>query len=77
MPVPLFSDQPLTVAPAGTTSQESYTDKIIGAWKTQADDSQVLYWQFNEDGTLKAGNTPGSHDITGNWSVSSFKTSSS
>jgi len=46
---------------------------IIGVWKIQTGDQQVLFWQFHNDGKLTGGSEPGSNQITGNWSPFLFK----
>ena len=70
---PTIPEQSLTVSPIGTTLQESYADKIVGTWKVQTDTSKVLYWQFSNDGSLTGGSSPGSNEITGNWSSLGFR----
>lgn len=70
---PVVSGQIPTVSPVTTTLQENYTDQIIGAWKTEVNDSQVIYWQFNNNGTLTGGSKPGDYSITGNWSLIGFR----
>ena len=62
-----------TIAPVATTLQESYADKIIGTWKTESNNSRVLYWQFNENWTFTGGSEPGGQELTGNWSQFTFK----
>jgi len=65
--------QNATISPGTTTLQESYADNMVGAWKTHVNDNQVVYWQFDTDGTLTGGSSPGSHEITGNWSGFFYK----
>jgi hypothetical protein len=49
------------------TQEENIGSSIIGLWKVQASDQQVIYWQFYNDGTLTGGSEPSSHEITGTW----------
>ena len=51
------------------TQEENIGSPIIGSWKIQADDQQVLYWEFHNDRTLTGGSEPGSDEITGTWSA--------
>lgn len=66
--LPVVSNQSPVVS-ATITLQANYIDKLIGAWKTETNGSQAIYWQFNNNGTLTGGSEPGSHDITGRWGL--------
>jgi hypothetical protein len=64
----VFTKQSLNIAPETTTLQETYADKIVGAWDIKTDNSNVIYWQFDKNGKFTGGSAPGSQEIIGNWS---------
>jgi hypothetical protein len=60
------------ISPETTKLKENYADQIIGAWKTQDNNNQVIFWQFDKEGNLTGGYEPKSHELTGNWSNMGF-----
>jgi hypothetical protein len=68
----VFTEDSLTNAPADNTEEQNISSPIVGIWKIQTSDQQVLYWQFHNDGTLTGVSEPGSHDITGTWETFGF-----
>ena len=69
----VFTEESLAIPPADITEEQSIGALIIGDWKIQTGDHQVLYWQFHNDGTLTGGSEPGSSRITGTWSTFGFE----
>jgi hypothetical protein len=63
----VFTEVSLTNAPSDITEEENISSPIVGVWKIQTGDQQVLYWQFHTDGNLTGGPEPGSQEITGTW----------
>ena len=69
----VFTEESLAIPPADITEGQSIGALIVGDWKIQTGDDQVLYWQFHNDGTLTGGSEPGSSRITGTWSTFGFE----
>jgi hypothetical protein len=53
--------------------EKNMSPPIVGIWKVQTGDQQIVYWQFHDSGKFTGGNEPGSNQITGNWSPFVFK----
>lgn len=68
----VFTEVSLTNGPADTTEEQNMSSPVVGVWKIQMGNQQVLYWQFHNNGTLTGGSEPGSHQITGTWSTLGF-----
>lgn len=68
----VFTENSLTIAPAYNIDEQNINFPIVGVWKIQTGDQQVLYWQFHNDGTLTGGSEPDSHQITGTWETFGF-----
>lgn len=69
---PVYTETSLDIPPADTMEEQSIGTLIIGDWKIQTGNQEVLYWQFHPDGTLSGGSEPGSSRITGTWSTFGF-----
>ncbi len=69
----VFTEDSLAITTADTTEEQDISSLIVGDWKIQTDDQQVLYWRFDKDGTLTGGSEPGSSQITGTWSTFGFE----
>jgi hypothetical protein len=69
----VFTEASLPITPADITEEQDISSLIIGDWKIQTGDQQVLYWRFHNDGTLMGGSEPGSSQITGTWSAFGFE----
>jgi len=69
----VFTQESLTIQPSDTPEEQDISSLIIGDWKIQTGDQQVLYWRFQNDGTLTGGSEPGSSRITGTWSTFGFE----
>ena len=69
----VFTQESLTIQPSDTPEEQDISSLIIGDWKIQTGDQQVLYWRFHNDGTLTGGSEPGSSRITGTWSTFGFE----
>ena len=69
----VFTQESLTIQPSDTPEEQDISSLIIGDWKIQTGDQQVLYWRFQTDGTLTGGSEPGSSRITGTWSTFGFE----
>ena len=59
--------------PKDNLTEKNMSSPIVGVWKIQTGDQQILYWQFYNDGKLTGGSEPGSNQITGKWSPFLFK----
>jgi hypothetical protein len=70
---PVYTETSLDIPPADTLEEQPVSSLIIGEWKIQTGNQEVLYWQFHPDGTLTGGNEPGSSRITGTWSSFGFE----
>jgi len=68
----VFTEDSLAIPPADTPQEQDISVLIVGDWKIQTDDQQVLYWRFHNDGTLTGGSEPDSRQITGTWSTFGF-----
>jgi hypothetical protein len=64
----VFTEESLAIPPADTTGEQDISSLIVGDWEIQTGDQDILYWQFQNDGTLTGGSAPGSRQITGTWS---------
>jgi hypothetical protein len=69
----VFTQESLTIQPSDTSEEQDISSLIVGDWKIQTGDQEVLYWQFQNDGTLTGGSEPGSSRITGTWSTFGFE----
>jgi hypothetical protein len=69
----VFTEDSLAITPADNTEEQDISSLIVGDWKIQTGDQQVLYWRFHNDGTLTGGSEPGSRQITGDWSTFGFE----
>jgi len=69
----VFTENSLTNTPADTTAEQDMRSLIVGDWKIQTGDQQILYWQFHDDGNLTGGSEPSGHQITGDWSIFGFE----
>jgi hypothetical protein len=69
----VFTEESLAIPPADITEGEAISSLIVGDWKIQTGDQEVLYWQFQNDGTLTGGSEPGGRQITGTWSTFGFE----
>jgi hypothetical protein len=69
----VFVEDDLLNHPGDTPEEQDIGTLIVGDWKIQTGDNQVLYWRFHNDGTLTGGSEPGSRRITGNWSTFGFE----
>ena len=67
-----FTEESLDISPGDAPEEQDISSLIVGDWKIQTGDNQVLYWQFNSDGTMTGGSEPGSRQITGKWSTFGF-----
>jgi hypothetical protein len=70
---PVFTEESLAIPPADTPEGKDISSLIVGDWKIQTDDHQVLSWRFHDDGTLTGGSEAGSSQITGTWSTFGFE----
>lgn len=59
--------------PKDNTPEKNMTIPIVGIWRVQTSDQQIVYWQFYDHGKFTGGSKPGSNQITGNWSPFLFK----
>jgi hypothetical protein len=69
----VFTEASLAIPPADTPEEQDISSLIVGDWKIQTGDQEVLYWRFHNDGTLTGGSEPGSRRITGTWSTFGFE----
>ena len=69
----VFIENSLDIPPSDTLEEQDISSLIVGDWKIQTGDQEVLYWQFQNDGTLTGGSEPGSSRITGTWSTFGFE----
>ena len=69
----VFTEESLAIPPSDTTGEQDISSLIVGDWKIQTGDQQVLSWRFQNDGTLTDGSEPGSSRITGTWSTFGFE----
>jgi hypothetical protein len=63
----------VTGIPKEDTTEKNVSSPVVGFWKIQTGDQQIVFWQFHNDGKLTGGSEPGSNQITGNWSPFVFK----
>ena len=69
----VFIENSLDIPPSDTLEEQDISSLIVGDWKIQTGDQEVLYWQFQNNGTLTGGSEPGSNRITGTWSTFGFE----
>ena len=69
----VFTEESLAILPTDTTINQDISSLIVGDWNIQTGDKEILYWQFQNDGTLTGGSEPGSRQITGTWSTFGFE----
>ena len=69
----VFTEESLAIPPADANEEQAISSLIVGDWKIQTGDKEVLNWQFHNDGTLTGGSEPGSSRITGTWSTFGFE----
>jgi hypothetical protein len=69
----VFTENSLAIPPSDTMEEQDISSLIVGDWKIQTGDQEVLYWQFQNNGTLTGGSEPGSNRITGTWSTFGFE----
>jgi hypothetical protein len=69
----VFTENSLAIPPSDTLEEQDISSLIVGDWKIQTGDQEILYWQFQNDGTLTGGSEPGSNRITGTWSTFGFE----
>jgi len=69
----VFIENSLDIPPSDTLEEQDIRSLIVGDWKIQTGDQEVLYWQFQNNGTLTGGSEPGSNRITGTWSTFGFE----
>ena len=69
----VFTENSLDIPPSDTLEEQDIRSLIVGDWKIQTGDQEVLYWQFQNNGTLTGGSEPGSNRITGTWSTFGFE----
>jgi hypothetical protein len=70
---PVFTEESLAIPPADTPEGQDISSLIVGDWKIQTGDQQILFWRFHNDGTLTGGSEAGSSQITGTWSTFGFE----
>ena len=51
----VFTEASLAIPPADTSEEQDISSLIVGDWKIQTGDQEVLYWRFHNDGTLTGG----------------------
>jgi hypothetical protein len=68
----VYPEETLTISPDNTPEEQDISSLIVGNWKIETGDSQVLYWEINSDGTMTGGSEPGSTRISGKWSTFGF-----
>jgi hypothetical protein len=69
----VFTQESLAIPPSYSTGEQDISSLIVGDWKIQTSDQQVLFWRFHNDGSLTGGSEPGSSRITGTWSTFGFE----